>query len=113
MDLVLRFDYGSIVPWVHRRPDGLTAIAGPDMVHLVAPVPTHGEHFTTVSDFHVEPGQRLPFVLTWYPSYGAEPERVDPEEALPNTLEFWTEWASHCNYQGEHRDVGGPVAPDA
>ena len=103
MDLVLRFDYGSIVPWVTRRPDGLTAIAGPDMVHLVAPVPTHGEHYTTVSDFTVEPGQRLPFVMTYYESYQAQPKRVDPEQALRNTLEFWEEWSSRCNYQGEHR----------
>ena len=105
MDLVLRFDYGSVIPWVNRRPDGLTAIAGPDMVHLVSPVPTRGEHFTTVSDFRVAPGQRLPFVLTWYPSYGAEPEMIDAEEALATSLEFWTEWASHCTYHGEHRDV--------
>ncbi len=105
MDLVIRFDYGSIVPWVHRRPDGLTASAGPDMLHLVAPVETHGEHYTTVSDFTVEPGQRLPFVLTWYQSYHAEPKRVDPEEALRNTLDFWTEWSSQCNYRGEHRDA--------
>src|SRR5262249_24605610 len=28
LDLVLRFDYGQIVPWVRRRPDGIYAIAG-------------------------------------------------------------------------------------
>ncbi len=105
MDLVLRFDYGSIVPWVNRRPDGLTAIAGPDMVHLVSSVPTHGEHYTTVSDFTVEPGQRLPFVLTYYPSYNAEPDPVDPEVSLHETLDFWTKWSQQCTYQGQHRDV--------
>src|SRR5258708_5053515 len=31
MELVLRFDYGVVVPWVTRRPDGaLQAVAGPD-----------------------------------------------------------------------------------
>ena len=105
MDLVLRFDYGSIVPWVERREDGLTAIAGPDMVHLVAPVPVHGEHYTTVSDFAVEAGQRLPFVLTYYPSYEAEPDPVDPEEALRETLHFWEGWSAKCNYRGRHRDA--------
>ncbi len=82
MDLVLRFDYGSIVPWVRRRPGGMTAIAGPDMVRLASAVPIHGEHFTTVSDFAVEPGQRLPFALTWYQSYQAEPDPIDPERCL-------------------------------
>ena len=105
MDLVLRFDYGSIVPWVQHHDDGLTAIAGPDMVRLISPVPTHGEHYTTVADFTVEPGQRLAFVLTWYQSYNAEPQAIDPEEALRDTADYWTEWASHCNYRGEHRDI--------
>ena len=30
MELVIRFDYGSIVPWVRRTADGIRAIAGPD-----------------------------------------------------------------------------------
>jgi GH15 family glucan-1,4-alpha-glucosidase len=30
LDLTLRADYGDVVPWVRRTPDGLTAIAGPD-----------------------------------------------------------------------------------
>ena len=104
MDLVFRFDYGSIVPWVHHRDDGLTAIAGPDMVHLVSPIPLHGEHFTTTCDFKVEPGQRIPFVLTWYPSYNVEPDPVHPEDALQVTLDFWNEWAGKCTYDGPHRD---------
>ena len=39
MELVLRFGYGAIVPWVSRLDDGLLrAIAGPDMVLLHTPV---------------------------------------------------------------------------
>src|SRR5262249_13098117 len=38
MDLVIRFDYGSIVPWVRRSGDALTAVAGPDAVCLRTPI---------------------------------------------------------------------------
>src|SRR5919112_546849 len=34
MELVIRFDYGSIVPWVQKDGRGISAIAGPDMLHL-------------------------------------------------------------------------------
>src|SRR5215213_4148648 len=41
-ELILRFDYGSIVPWVHRTDCGISAVAGPDAVSLITPAPLHG-----------------------------------------------------------------------
>jgi len=105
MELVFRFDYGSVVPWVTRTEDGLTAIAGPDMVRLVSRVPLHGEHFTTACRFSVGAGERIPFVMTWYPSYRDQPKAVDCEQALRTTEAFWTDWAAKCNYRGPHRDT--------
>ena len=53
-ELILRFGYGAIVPWVSRMPDGaLRAVAGPDMVVLRTPVELHGENFKTVGEFTV------------------------------------------------------------
>ena len=34
LELVIRFDYGSMVPWVRRTDHGISAIAGPDMLGL-------------------------------------------------------------------------------
>src|SRR5438105_8619001 len=34
MELVIRFDYGSLVPWVRRVDDGLVAVGGPNALHL-------------------------------------------------------------------------------
>jgi GH15 family glucan-1,4-alpha-glucosidase len=34
LELVIRFDYGSVVPWVRRTGHGISAIAGPDMLAL-------------------------------------------------------------------------------
>src|SRR5947209_15070926 len=56
MELIIRFDYGSVVPWVRRRDDGLGAVAGPDALVLRTPVDTHGENLTTVADFSVSAG---------------------------------------------------------
>src|SRR5437868_966194 len=42
MELIIRFDYGSIVPWVRKADGGLEAIAGPDALILRTPVATHG-----------------------------------------------------------------------
>jgi GH15 family glucan-1,4-alpha-glucosidase len=35
--LIIRFEYSSIVPWVQRVPGGIVAQAGPDAVHLSTP----------------------------------------------------------------------------
>src|SRR3984893_12690287 len=68
MHLVIRFDYGSVVPWVRRTGRGIRAIAGPDQVELQTSVDLRGEGLTTVADFTVAEGQRVPFVLQWQPS---------------------------------------------
>src|SRR4051794_11558350 len=66
MELVVRFDYGSIVPWVTHTDAGLHLVAGPDALVLRTPVETRGEHLTTVAEFEVAEGDRVPFVLTWH-----------------------------------------------
>jgi GH15 family glucan-1,4-alpha-glucosidase len=92
---IVRFGYGGWVPWVSRTDVGdLVAIAGPDMVLLRTPVELRGEGFTTVGDFAVSAGQRVPFVLTYAPSHLPQPEPIDVEEALRATAAFWQAWAS-------------------
>jgi GH15 family glucan-1,4-alpha-glucosidase len=107
MQLVIRFGFGADIPWVKKSEDGtaLLAICGPDMTVLRTPVPSHGEDMTTVADFWVGEGETIPFVLTYGPSHLPPPKPIDPEHALRDTVEFWTEWCSHCTYQGEHRDL--------
>jgi GH15 family glucan-1,4-alpha-glucosidase len=96
-ELVIRYDYGSIVPWV-RRTDGGTrlAIAGPDGLCFRTPARTRGENMRTISDMTVEEGERVPFVLTWFPSHTPAPDQIDPEVALAETESFWREWNATC-----------------
>ncbi len=104
MDLVIRFDYGWVVPWVQRTADGIRAIAGPDTLYLHTPIPTHGENFHTVAEFTVSAGDRVPFTLTWTPTYAPTPDVLDPEHELEATAAWWREWSSRCTYRGEWSD---------
>ncbi|HEX9122119.1 MAG TPA: glycoside hydrolase family 15 protein [Actinomycetota bacterium] len=106
MDLTLRFDYGSIVPWVRRAERGcLEAVAGPDAVELRSSVDTEGRDFHTVAEFTVEAGDELPFVLTWYRSHQPPPDPIDPLMAIDQTVDFWQRWASRCGYRGPWREA--------
>ena len=105
MELTIRFDYGSIVPWVRHVAGALHAIAGPDSVWLRTPVPVHGENWTTLADFTVAEGERVPFMLTWHASHRPAPRRIDPVRALGDTEAWWGEWASGVEYAGGWQDA--------
>ena len=102
VELVLRFYYGAIVPWVTCLDDGrLRAIAGPDMVVLRSDVPLRGEALTSVGEFTIEEGKDAAFVLTYAPSHLPPPKSVDPRAALADTERYWREWSERCTYEGE------------
>ncbi len=103
-ELAIRFDFGKIVPWVRRVDHARVAIAGPDALCLRTPVEIHGENLTTVSEFTLGPGERVPFVLTWFPSHQELPDEVDPEVALSETEEYWLEWAAQCAHVGDYHE---------
>ncbi|MET9905638.1 glycoside hydrolase family 15 protein [Streptomyces sp. NPDC006476] len=105
--LRLRFDYGSIVPWVHRSGEERVAVAGPDAVWLRSEPDVHtwGEDFGTHAEFTVEEGEQVAFVLGWHPSYESPPPRINPHKALRTSVRDWREWAGRCRYDGPHRDT--------
>jgi GH15 family glucan-1,4-alpha-glucosidase len=104
MELVIRFDYGSIVPWVRNLDGVLWAVAGPDSLYLHTPVETRGEHLTTVAEFVVSPGDRVPFVLTWNPSHLPIMDPAQAERALVETETWWKDWSGRCTYTGPYRE---------
>jgi GH15 family glucan-1,4-alpha-glucosidase len=106
MELVIRFGFGTDIPWVKRTEDGaLLAICGQDMTVLRTPVETRGEDMTTVAEFEVGEGETIPFVLTYGPSHLEVPAPIDPAQALQDTQDFWTEWSGRCTYDGDRRDL--------
>jgi GH15 family glucan-1,4-alpha-glucosidase len=105
MELVIRFGMGVDIPWVRRVDGALLAICGQDMTVLRTPAAIRGEDMTTRADFAITEGETIPFVLTYGPSHLALPAPIDPERALQETEDFWTEWCSHCSYDGDNRDL--------
>ncbi|WP_344015074.1 glycoside hydrolase family 15 protein [Streptomyces thermospinosisporus] len=105
--LRLRFDYGSVVPWVRREDGHRVAVAGPDSAWLRSEPEVHtwGEDLGTHSQFTVREGERVAFVLTWHPSHEPRPPLVDPYTSLRHSVTDWRAWASRCRYDGPHRDA--------
>jgi GH15 family glucan-1,4-alpha-glucosidase len=96
-ELILRFGYGAIIPWVTRLENGcIRAIAGPDMVLLNCPIKLRGENMTTVGEFDMRAGEEVSFVLTYGLSHLPAPDPVDPAAALAATEKFWTDWSGKC-----------------
>ena len=105
MELEIRFDYGSIVPWVRAMDGGIRAIAGPDTLYCRSTVPLHGREFTTLAEFEVAAGDRVSFDLTWTETLGPDPHLHDPVATLEETASYWREFASRCAYNGRWRDA--------
>ncbi len=106
-ELVIRFGFGAVIPWVTRLEDGsgLRAVGGPDMVVLHSPVPIHGEGPKSVGEFVVSVGESIPFVLTYYPSHLPMPEQTDPHAALDQTVAFWQEWSGAAREAGQWSEI--------
>jgi GH15 family glucan-1,4-alpha-glucosidase len=100
MELVVRFDYGSIVPWVRRSADLLLITAGPDTLELASSVAVEGENMKTVAEFSVRKGQHESFVLNYRPSHFATRPAIDARKSLKDTAARWHHWSARCSYKG-------------
>jgi len=105
MHLVVRFDYGSTVPWVRSLDGSLCAVAGPDALSLWSHVDTRGEDMTTVAEFSVAEGQEVPFELAWYPSHLESPRPLAARFVVEDTARFWRDWSARCTYDGPWREA--------
>ena len=103
MELVVRFDYGSIVPWVRRAGDILLLTAGPDTLELAASVAVAGENLKSVAEFYVSAGERQSFVLNYRPSHLDTQPTIDAGRALIDTESLWQEWSGRSTYRGQWR----------
>ena len=104
-EVVIRFDYGAIVPWVSHHDGGVEARGGADGVVLHSSVPTHGRDLTTFAGFDVTEGSEESFALAWFPSHEVPPERPDVVAALESTTRWWRDWVGPCTAAGPWRDA--------
>jgi GH15 family glucan-1,4-alpha-glucosidase len=100
MEFVLRFGYGTAIPWVRRRDFGLSAVAGPDGVELHTDVTLKSENMRTTAEFVVEVGATVPFTLCYRPSFRSRERAVDPQARLAEAEAWWREWSGRCHFNG-------------
>ncbi|MCU0307152.1 MAG: glycoside hydrolase family 15 protein [Thermoleophilia bacterium] len=100
-ELVVRFDYGAVVPWVLRREEGLLLVGGPDALWLRGPVEHEGVGMTSVAEFAVGAGERAAFSLSWAPAHRPPPPDPDAAQALRATLAAWHDWTAAGTFAGE------------
>ena len=113
-ELIVRFGYGSVVPWVRRVDGAWLAVAGPDALRLVTPISLGGEGEgsarRSVGEFSVAAGERVPFTLTWFPSHQTIQDPIDASEAIAAAEQWWKTWSEQCTYHGDWAaDVRGSL----
>jgi GH15 family glucan-1,4-alpha-glucosidase len=103
MELAVRPDYASIVPWIEPAPDGVVATAGPDAFRLSTTLPLDIQDGTVRADFVALEGGRERLTFSWNLSYAEEPPVEDADSALARTEAWWREWSGRCAYEGPYR----------
>jgi GH15 family glucan-1,4-alpha-glucosidase len=105
VEVIIRCDYGAVVPWVRRVDHRLHAIAGPDALVLATPAQLQGRGLSTVGELKLGKGDRVPFTLTWHPSHEPLPASPDPEQRLIETVKWWREWIGRSRCGGPHEEA--------
>jgi GH15 family glucan-1,4-alpha-glucosidase len=106
VELIVRYDYGSVTPWVSRHDDGrLQFVAGPDRLLLDSTIELHGADMKSVATFDIAAGEEACFNLSWSASWQKLPEPVGAIEALEQTETFWNDWVAKLRPMGKWSDV--------
>jgi GH15 family glucan-1,4-alpha-glucosidase len=105
VSLVVRFDYGSVVPWVRNVDGSIRMIAGPHALRLISDVPVEGADMRHHADFTVSAGQKVQFTLTAFPSFEDAPKPIDPRRSVASTTRWWKKWSAGGTYVGEWHDA--------
>lgn len=100
LELVIRPDYGSLIPWVRQMNGGLSAVAGPDGFQIYSDIELRGADLKTCGEFSVGAGEQVSFNMTWFPSHRRPSRIIDPVAALASTEAWWGKWSSRCRYRG-------------
>ncbi|MCU4161126.1 glycoside hydrolase family 15 protein [Acidiphilium sp. AL] len=107
LELVFRFGFGRVVPWVRRMPghEGIVAIAGPDMAVVWSDVPLEGQNQHTEARFTVEADQTVAFALEWLPSHRHVPKSFDPAHSVELATQKWQKWTQRAPVKGRWAEI--------
>jgi GH15 family glucan-1,4-alpha-glucosidase len=106
-DLALRFDYGSIPPWLRAEPRTVCGVVGPDLVVLRSPIDMECRDNHIRLKFVARPGETTSFTLQYGISHQPTPAPIDAARATAATETYWREWIGGFN--ARTTDWFGPV----
>jgi len=112
LELVARFDYGAVKPWIRKIDDGQhIAIGGSDGLFISGDLPLQMKHrHDLTGTCTVEEGQRLRLSILWRrPEDLAEglvqaPEVSELDRRLEETIDWWHSWAKRGHIGGPYGD---------
>lgn len=107
-ELRLRFDYGSIVPWIRTDGRRMHVAAGHDAIVVDADVECRTEAGTCTADFTIGKGQRVAFQIAWCAPRQQPPDAFDADRAAAAakaTERWWQQWTDRCAYRGDYREA--------
>ncbi|MGV3485106.1 MAG: glycoside hydrolase family 15 protein, partial [Planctomycetaceae bacterium] len=102
--LAIRFDYGSILPWVQKTQRGVRAVAGPDCIDCTSDLSMKIENDAVITHFALREGQQAAFQLTWTKTHDPPPLEKNVLQTLADTTEWWQNWSSQCTFKGRWRE---------
>jgi GH15 family glucan-1,4-alpha-glucosidase len=106
MELYVRFDYGRTIPWTGpREGNSWAAAAGTGVVYLRTQQRLQTEGATASAEFTLRKGERRSFVLTHVHADEPPPRRINAQEALAQTEDFWIRWCGINSYDGTWREA--------
>jgi GH15 family glucan-1,4-alpha-glucosidase len=106
MELTLRFDYGTVAPWIsHLEGNRLCAIAGPDRIVFDSTVALCVEDFIARADFEVGEGQTVSSTLTWSHSFDSMLSPPDAAVVVENVTADWQKWSSKHTFTGPYAEA--------
>jgi GH15 family glucan-1,4-alpha-glucosidase len=103
--LLVRYDYGHVVPWIRHEDNRLLLVAGPDGLVLDGPV-QHSENETGLltARFAVDAGESCGFRLASFGRRLKSPPR-DIAKLVAQTEQYWNDWSGQATYAGEYREA--------
>jgi GH15 family glucan-1,4-alpha-glucosidase len=103
--VMMRLDYGHVVPWFREVGKRTSAFAGPDALTLDGDVAHAREGDDVVAEFWLDAGRHVEFRLTWSTPRDQPPAHADVGKGIATTERWWRRWSDQCRYEGPYREA--------
>jgi GH15 family glucan-1,4-alpha-glucosidase len=112
VDIVPRFDFASIKPWIRKLKSGThTVIGGSDGLFISGDMDLNmKERHELEGNFTINNNQRKRLSLVWRPPESLDgvplkaPSSDELDEHLQETIDWWRDWTKRFTFDGQWAD---------